>query len=60
MQGCGRLRYALKRSELHLGEYCYSQVEPLTKRLLMSFTSSRTLTGYAQNLHKVYTPVFDT
>ena len=32
MQGCGRLRYAffMKCIEMHLGEYCSSQVEPLT------------------------------
>ncbi len=30
MQGCVRLRNALNCIELHLGDYNYSQVEPLT------------------------------
>ncbi len=51
MQGCGRLHYALKCIEMHLGDYCYSQVEPLTSiaaekptlRLLLTIRSRLTV-----------------
>jgi len=32
MQGCVRLRNALKCVEMHLGGYVYSQAEPLTSK----------------------------
>ena len=32
MQGCVRLRNALKCMEMHLEDYCYSEVGPLTSK----------------------------
>ena len=56
MQGCVRLRNALKCIEMHLGDYHYSQSEPLTsiaaERCLLLTTRSRLTVQLASHERK--------